>query len=251
MRGQPLLLLPEQEVRRIRRVHDVDVLDARLVLLVDALEHALGAGALDLDVDLRILRLETPSATASATFTSTEVYQTTLPSFAAASTIAGVVSWASAGIATALDASSPDISKRAIRSFIFPPRGVVIAMRTPAAMLLFARPRQSSGSKRTPTRASGGTSMRAGAATSSFLPDVDDVVAVAAEISLAAHDARQHVVRFARIARAAARDRASSRRCSFRSRRRRSRRDRRRARGRDFHARCRRRGARRARCCRR
>jgi hypothetical protein len=58
MRGQPLLLLPEQEVRRIGRIHDVDVPDSRLVLLVDALEHALGPGALDIDVDLRIRGLE-------------------------------------------------------------------------------------------------------------------------------------------------------------------------------------------------
>ncbi len=40
-------------------------------------------------------------ATASATFTSTAVYQTTFPSFSAAATIAGVVSCASAGVARA------------------------------------------------------------------------------------------------------------------------------------------------------
>ena len=56
-------------------------------------KHALGAGALDLDVDLRVLRRGTTFATPSATFTSTDAYQTTLPSFSAAATIAGVVSW--------------------------------------------------------------------------------------------------------------------------------------------------------------
>src|SRR6185437_9435308 len=68
-------------------------------------------------------------AIASATLTSTDEYQTTLPSFAAASSIAGVVSCASAGIATAPHVSSPDISKRAIPVIRLPPRGRAIVMR--------------------------------------------------------------------------------------------------------------------------
>ena len=48
-------------------------------------------------------------ATPSATFTSTDAYQTTLPSFSAAAIIAGVVSWPAAGIA-----SAPAISSAAV-----------------------------------------------------------------------------------------------------------------------------------------
>ena len=54
VRREPLLLLPEDEMRGIGRIDDVDVLDARLVLLVDPLEHALRSRALDLDLDIRI-----------------------------------------------------------------------------------------------------------------------------------------------------------------------------------------------------
>src|SRR6266540_4024915 len=60
-------------------------------------------------------------ATASATFTSTDEYQTTLPSFAAAATIAGVVSWAVATLAIAPHArhaqmaSAADRAARALR----------------------------------------------------------------------------------------------------------------------------------------
>jgi hypothetical protein len=58
VRPEPLLLLPEQEVRGVGGIHHVDVLDAGLVLLVDALEDALRPGALDLDLDLRVIGAE-------------------------------------------------------------------------------------------------------------------------------------------------------------------------------------------------
>ncbi len=49
-------------------------------------------------------------ATPSATFTSTDEYQTTFPSFSAAAIIAGVVSWLAAGIASAPANSSAAVT---------------------------------------------------------------------------------------------------------------------------------------------
>ena len=52
--AKPLLLLPEDEVRCVRRVDDIDIADRRLVFLIDALEYAFGTRALDVDLDVRI-----------------------------------------------------------------------------------------------------------------------------------------------------------------------------------------------------
>ena len=77
-----------------------------------------------------------------------------------------------------------------------------------------ARPRQRSGRSRTCTFDPGASVERGRRGDQQVLADVDDVVAMAAEVRLAAHDARQHVVRRRRPLRPAARRRASSRRCS-------------------------------------
>jgi hypothetical protein len=58
VRRQNALALPDDEMRRIRRVHDVDGVDVAGIFLADALEHALRAGALDPHRDARIFRLE-------------------------------------------------------------------------------------------------------------------------------------------------------------------------------------------------
>ena len=50
--------LPDDEMRGVRRVDDVDGVDVAGIFLADALEHALGAGALDPHGDAGILRLE-------------------------------------------------------------------------------------------------------------------------------------------------------------------------------------------------
>ena len=55
MLGEQLLLLPNQEMRCVGGVDDVDVLDAGLEFLADPLEHALGTRALNLERDVRIL----------------------------------------------------------------------------------------------------------------------------------------------------------------------------------------------------
>ena len=57
-RREDALVLPDDEVRRVGRVDDVDAMDLAGVFLADALEHALGAAALDAHLDARILRLE-------------------------------------------------------------------------------------------------------------------------------------------------------------------------------------------------
>ena len=55
---EPAAPLPDDAVRRIRGVGEVDVVNLGAVFLADALEHALGAGALHLRRDAGILRLE-------------------------------------------------------------------------------------------------------------------------------------------------------------------------------------------------
>ena len=56
--SEPAFALPGQHVRGIRRVDDVDIEDARGILLRDAREDALRPRALDPDRDARKLRLE-------------------------------------------------------------------------------------------------------------------------------------------------------------------------------------------------
>ena len=58
VRRQNAVALPDDEMRGIGRVHDVDGVDVAGIFLADALEHALGAGALDPHRDARIFRLE-------------------------------------------------------------------------------------------------------------------------------------------------------------------------------------------------
>src|SRR5579864_9054405 len=139
-------------------------------------------------------------AIASATLTSTDEYQTTLPSFAAASSIAGVVSCASAGMATALHVSSPDISRRAIPVIRLPPQGHPIVMRNPPPCS-FGEAAAKLGVEAYANTRFGRQIHARGRCHQQFLSDVDDIVAVASKIGLAAHDARQHVVRFARMRR--------------------------------------------------
>ena len=55
MRRQPFLLPPVKEVRRVGRVDDVDVVDGRLIFLVDALEYPLRTRPFDFDVDAGVL----------------------------------------------------------------------------------------------------------------------------------------------------------------------------------------------------
>ena len=57
-RRQPALALPDDEVRGIGTVGDIDAIDLARHLLADAIEHPLGATALDRDLDRRILRFE-------------------------------------------------------------------------------------------------------------------------------------------------------------------------------------------------
>ena len=90
VRGEPAVALPDDEMRGVGGVDDVDGMDAAPVFLANALEHALGAGALDAHRDAGILRLEARLATRSDTGRSIAVYQTTLPSFCAAAISAGV-----------------------------------------------------------------------------------------------------------------------------------------------------------------
>ena len=56
-RKQPVAL-PDDEMRGIRRLNDVDRVDAARIFLADALEKAFGAGALDTHGDAGKLRLE-------------------------------------------------------------------------------------------------------------------------------------------------------------------------------------------------
>ncbi len=49
---------PDDEMRGVGRVHHVDCVDVARIFLADALEHPLGAGALDAHRNARILRLE-------------------------------------------------------------------------------------------------------------------------------------------------------------------------------------------------
>ena len=58
VRRQNAVALPDDEMRGVGRVHDVDGVDVAGIFLADALEHALGAGALDAHRDPRIFRLE-------------------------------------------------------------------------------------------------------------------------------------------------------------------------------------------------
>ena len=58
MRRQDPLCAPDDEMRRVRRVDDVHGGDAAGILLRDALEHALGAAALDPHADAGEFRLE-------------------------------------------------------------------------------------------------------------------------------------------------------------------------------------------------
>ena len=57
-RRQQAVALPDDEVRGVGGVHRIDRVDAAAVFLADALEHALGAGALDAHGDAGIFRLE-------------------------------------------------------------------------------------------------------------------------------------------------------------------------------------------------
>ena len=50
--------LPDDEMRGVGRIHDVDGVDVAGIFLADTLKHALGAGALDAHGNARIFRLE-------------------------------------------------------------------------------------------------------------------------------------------------------------------------------------------------
>ena len=56
--AQDALAPPDDEMGGVRGVHHVDRVDAARILLADALEHALGAGALDAHGDARVFGLE-------------------------------------------------------------------------------------------------------------------------------------------------------------------------------------------------
>ena len=58
VRREHAVALPDDEMRGIGRIDDVDRMDAARIFLADALEHALGAGALDPHGDAGIFRLE-------------------------------------------------------------------------------------------------------------------------------------------------------------------------------------------------
>ena len=110
-RRQPAVALPHDKVGGIRGVYDIDRVDVAAVLLVDALEHALGAGALDAQA--------TPGNFASNDFAirsargrSTEVYQATLPSFLAASIKVGVIAVAGGAAARSGDAKTVEVATR-------------------------------------------------------------------------------------------------------------------------------------------
>src|SRR5689334_14598502 len=118
-------------------------------------------------------------AICSATFTSTELYHTTLPSFSAAATIAGVDSCAANGSAT--DNASHPISLR-----ICMPVSSLLSTREAAAPL---------GPQPYLHLGSGGEVERGGRGHQQLLPHVHHVVAMAAEVRGAADHARQHVVR--------------------------------------------------------
>ena len=56
MLRQPFLLLPEEKMRGVGRVDDIDIVDGRLVFLIDALKYTFGARAFHFDVDAWIFR---------------------------------------------------------------------------------------------------------------------------------------------------------------------------------------------------
>src|SRR6185312_6418380 len=112
--------------------------------------------------------------------TSTEVYHTTVPSFSAAAIIAGVVSWASPGSATA---ASPTASS--IRRNIFMVSSSSLKSTRKCAAALSA--------KAQPHRGTSRHDERRRRTDQDVLPDVDDVIAVGAQVRMRAHDARQQV----------------------------------------------------------
>src|SRR6185503_17786181 len=119
---EPAVALPHDHVRGIRGVDDVDRMDAARIFLADALEHALRAG--------------TPGYLASKalpTFSdsgrSTEVYQTTLPSFFAASISAGVTaSAAGAADTTRVDSAAVASAVEPCRSLRRVRLGIVVSL---------------------------------------------------------------------------------------------------------------------------
>ena len=58
VRREDAVALPDDEMRRIGRIHHVDGMDVAGIFLTDALEHALRPGALDAHGDPGIFRLE-------------------------------------------------------------------------------------------------------------------------------------------------------------------------------------------------
>src|SRR5690348_268233 len=128
-------------------------------------------------------------ATASATLTSTAVYQTTLPSFSAAASIAGVVSWPAAAMAT-MDAQRPATSAARRVNRMLPPvvagRAVSGSLSDDASASIGTKSDADVRSRRYVEGCRCGDQQR--------LAGVDQVIAVAAEIRLAANDAGQHVV---------------------------------------------------------
>src|SRR5438128_312140 len=130
-------------------------------------------------------------AIASATFTSTEVYQTTLPSFSAAATSAGVVCCARSGAAMH---SAAMVTAHSCRKLLFMVPPVVRLMNLLVLVRASVREPAAALGRKAYTDARAGRDVeRGGRGDQHLLPDVDDVVAVTAEISMLAHDAGQHV----------------------------------------------------------
>jgi hypothetical protein len=86
---EPAIAFPHDEVSGIRGIDDIDSVDVARIFLADTGEDALGAGAIDPPAIPGYLA-SNARAIFSASGRSTEVYQTTLPSFLAASISAGV-----------------------------------------------------------------------------------------------------------------------------------------------------------------
>src|SRR5262245_10828580 len=117
-------------------------------------------------------------AIASATFTSTEVYQTTFPSFAAAAIIAGVVSCAKASpdSRTMENATTTRSSLHAMLLILL--MGRIESAGEPAAAFRVESYRDRRAVRYRDVRRR---------SNQQILADVDDVVAMASEVGLAAH----------------------------------------------------------------
>jgi hypothetical protein len=58
VRREPAVTLPDDEMRRVRRIDDVGDVDPAAVLLAETLEHPFRSGTLELHLDVRVFRLE-------------------------------------------------------------------------------------------------------------------------------------------------------------------------------------------------